>query len=76
MRSFRGFYLAVAIALVSALCYVVSAFKFLLEPLEPRLAVDGFSPEPAAAFSPVEPAILQSLRHEARVHRRSSDRKT
>lgn len=76
MRLFRGFFVAVCLAAVGAATYAISTvrdffggmFKGLAEPWDASLSFD-YGVNYAGTITPVDPAVIQSLRHEAGVSR-------
>lgn len=76
MRSFRGFFVAICFAVVGAFTYAIGTardffgglFKGLAEPWDLSLSFD-YGVNYSGHESPVDPAVLQSLRHEAGVSR-------
>lgn len=81
MRTLRGFYLSIAFALVGAFhaalarvsAFISTALDYLAEPFDiPRTA---FSFEYGSVDGqPIDPSLLNSLRHEANVSRASAAR--
>lgn len=73
-RIFLSLSLGILSAVAYAIDYVVNGLRYLTEPFEPRLATEGYV-DFDATCSPVEPSILQALRHEAGVSRIAAARK-